>query len=47
MSAALARVTSVLLNTTLPELGSINRRISLPSVLFPEPDSPTKPSVSP
>src|SRR5208283_460022 len=32
---------------TLPEVGSISRRMSLPSVDFPEPDSPTSPSVSP
>src|SRR5258708_15771056 len=32
---------------TLPEVGSISRRISRPSVDLPEPDSPTSPSVSP
>src|SRR6266550_4422191 len=32
---------------TVPDVGSISRRISRPSVLFPDPDSPTSPSVSP
>src|SRR6185312_7002719 len=31
----------------LPPLGSISRRMRRPSVLFPDPDSPTSPSVSP
>src|SRR3954469_2837985 len=30
-----------------PEVGSINRSIALPVVVFPHPDSPTTPSVSP
>src|SRR6185437_2596690 len=30
-----------------PALGSINRKTRRPSVLFPDPDSPTSPSVSP
>ncbi len=30
-----------------PEVGSIRRRIKRPSVLLPDPDSPTKPKVSP
>src|ERR1022692_2536582 len=32
---------------TLPAVGSIKRRINRPKVDFPEPDSPTNPSVSP
>jgi hypothetical protein len=35
------------LKTMDPEVGLMRRRISRPSVLLPEPDSPTKPSVSP
>src|SRR5438477_11844733 len=31
----------------LPDVGSISRRIRRPSVLLPEPDSPTRPRVSP
>ena len=31
----------------LPLVGSTRRKIKRPSVLFPEPDSPTSPSVSP
>src|SRR5947209_2903185 len=30
-----------------PDVGSMRRRMSRPSVLFPEPDSPIKPRVSP
>ncbi len=30
-----------------PEVGSMRRRIMRPSVVFPQPDSPTRPSVSP
>ena len=33
--------------STTPEVGSMRRRMSRPRVLLPEPDSPTKPSVSP
>src|SRR5271169_3822423 len=31
----------------LPDVGAIKRRASRPSVLFPDPDSPTRPRVSP
>src|SRR5262245_29297763 len=34
-------------NHTSPEVGSINRRIVRPVVDLPQPDSPTRPSVSP
>src|SRR6185369_5355742 len=34
-------------NLTLPEVGSISLNTRRPNVLFPEPDSPTRPSVSP
>ena len=30
-----------------PDVGSINRRMQRPTVVFPDPDSPTSPSVSP
>src|SRR5438128_9433004 len=30
-----------------PEVGSIRRRMQRPTVVFPDPDSPTRPSVSP
>ena len=30
-----------------PEVGSRRRSISLPVVVFPQPDSPTRPTVSP
>ena len=32
---------------TLPTVGSMSRRMTLPSVVLPQPDSPTRPSVSP
>src|ERR1700682_4217924 len=32
---------------TLPELGSMSRNTRRPNVLFPDPDSPTRPRVSP
>jgi len=35
------------LNIISPELASINFKIALPKVVFPHPDSPTKPKVSP
>jgi hypothetical protein len=31
----------------VPLVGIINRKMQLPTVLFPHPDSPTNPSVSP
>ena len=34
-------------NVTRPEVGSSRRRMTLPRVVFPQPDSPTSPSVSP
>src|SRR5437660_6269132 len=34
-------------NNTCPDVGSIKRRIARPRVDLPQPDSPTKPSVSP
>src|SRR5262245_336056 len=34
-------------NLTSPEVGSINRRMQRPVVVFPLPDSPTRPNVSP
>jgi hypothetical protein len=34
-------------NVTSPDVGSISRRIVRPVVDFPQPDSPTSPSVSP
>ena len=34
-------------SVTRPEVGSISRSSSLPSVDFPQPDSPTSDSVSP
>src|SRR3990172_6554662 len=39
--------TSTPSNSTAPEVGSIRRSIVRPAVVFPHPDSPTKPSVSP
>ena len=39
--------TSSPLNNTVPEFGSINRRIARPAVDFPQPDSPTRPKASP
>ena len=42
-----ARVTSLPSNQTSPEVGSIRRRMQRPVVLLPQPDSPTRPSVSP
>ena len=32
---------------TFPDVGSCNRSIVRPTVVFPEPDSPTNPSVRP
>ena len=46
-SSLLARVTSLPSNQTSPEVGSIRRRMQRPVVLLPQPDSPTRPSVSP
>ncbi|MNC42749.1 hypothetical protein D3C75_915750 [compost metagenome] len=40
-------VISVPSNNTLPDVGSINLSTVLPSVVFPEPDSPTIAKVSP
>jgi hypothetical protein len=40
-------VTSLPSNQTSPEVGSIRRRMQRPVVLLPQPDSPTRPSVSP
>ena len=34
-------------NSTLPPVGVYNRRMERPTVVFPQPDSPTKPRVSP
>jgi hypothetical protein len=34
-------------NVTLPAVGSYRRQIVLPAVVLPQPDSPTRPSVSP
>jgi len=34
-------------STTLPSVGSTKRRMSLPTVDLPQPDSPTRHSVSP
>src|ERR1051326_7011170 len=34
-------------NRTLPASGSMSRRIERPAVVFPQPDSPTRPRVSP
>ncbi len=34
-------------NVTLPDVGGSRRRMTLPSVVLPQPDSPTRPSVSP
>ena len=34
-------------NSTCPSVASIARRMSLPVVVLPQPDSPTRPSVSP
>src|ERR1700678_382539 len=46
-SEPLAFTRSTPSKTTVPKVGSIRRRINRPSVLLPEPDSPTKPTVSP
>jgi len=35
------------LNKTCPDVASINLRITLPTVDLPQPDSPTRPKVSP
>ena len=40
-------VTSRPSNSMRPEVGSTNRSTVRPSVDFPQPDSPTRPSVSP
>src|ERR1051326_1171395 len=34
-------------NVIVPDVGSIRRRMQRPTVVFPDPDSPTRPSVSP
>ena len=34
-------------NKISPAVGSIKRRIALPRVVFPHPDSPTRPNVVP
>jgi hypothetical protein len=39
--------TSAPLNRISPELGSISRRMQRPVVDLPQPDSPTRPRVSP
>ena len=41
------RLTSAPLNQISPELGSISRRMQRPVVDLPQPDSPTRPRVSP
>src|SRR5262249_740818 len=46
-SVRLRAVTFVPSNHTSPEVGSIRRRIQRPVVDLPQPDSPTKPRVSP
>ena len=47
-SARLSSVVTFLSwNHTSPDVGSINRKIDRPDVDFPQPDSPTSPSVSP
>ncbi len=38
---------SVPSNRMVPDVGSMSRSISRPTVVLPEPDSPTRPSVSP
>src|SRR5215510_7366645 len=40
-------VTFLFSNHTSPEVGSISRRMDRPDVDLPQPDSPTRPSVSP
>ena len=43
----LSRVMSVPSNTMVPDVGSISRSSRRPTVVLPDPDSPTRPSVSP
>ena len=40
-------VMSVPSNLIVPDVGSISRSSNRPTVVLPEPDSPTRPSVSP
>jgi hypothetical protein len=47
MSPESSASTSVFSKFTLPDVGSINRRMQRPTVVLPDPDSPTSPSVSP
>src|SRR6266536_567484 len=47
ISPSLALPRSSPLKRTVHDVGSMRRRTSRPSVLLPEPDSPTRPSVSP
>src|SRR5581483_927539 len=47
ISPALAAVKLRPANAIVPAVGSMRRNISRPSVLLPEPDSPTRPKVSP
>src|SRR5258708_7967068 len=47
MSELLARTRSTSLKKMAHDVGSIKRKMRLPSVLLPEPDSPTIPKVSP
>ena len=38
---------SVFSNVIVPDVGSMSRRMQRPTVVFPDPDSPTRPRVSP
>jgi len=46
-SFAISTASPLLRKRILPDVGSIRRRIVLPAVVLPQPDSPTRPSVSP
>ena len=46
-AAARAASSSTPSNQTAPEVGSTSRRMPLPTVVLPQPDSPTSPSVLP